>query len=73
MNKTTSIPTDIRTETDLLGSVEIPAANLYGINAVRGVENLTVSAAISVPAKNSPRHLRCANGRRRWPIMMSAC
>lgn len=44
MNKTTSIVTDLRTETDLLGSVDIPATRLYGINAVRGVENLTVSA-----------------------------
>lgn len=32
-----------RTETDLLGSVELPDAALYGINAVRGVQNLTVS------------------------------
>jgi aspartate ammonia-lyase len=32
-----------RTETDLLGSLEIPAAALYGINTLRGVHNLSVS------------------------------
>lgn len=32
-----------RTETDLLGEVSLPAGALYGVNTVRGVENLTVS------------------------------
>ena len=33
-----------RTETDMLGEVEIPAGALYGIHTVRGVRNLTVSS-----------------------------
>ncbi|TDP74535.1 hypothetical protein [Roseateles toxinivorans] len=32
-----------RTETDLLERLELPAAALYGINTLRGVQNLTVS------------------------------
>lgn len=36
--------THTRKETDLLGEVEIPSSALYGINTVRGVQNLTVSS-----------------------------
>lgn len=36
--------THTRKETDFLGEVEIPASALYGINTVRGVQNLTVSS-----------------------------
>jgi aspartate ammonia-lyase len=36
--------THTRTETDLLGDLEIPASALYGIHTVRGVQNLTVSS-----------------------------
>lgn len=32
-----------RTESDYLGAVQIPADALYGVNAVRGVHNLTIS------------------------------
>lgn len=34
---------DTRTESDLLGSIELPEEALYGINTWRGVKNLTVS------------------------------
>jgi aspartate ammonia-lyase len=33
-----------RTERDYIGEVRIPANKLYGVNTVRGVENLTVSS-----------------------------
>ena len=33
-----------RTESDYVGEVRIPANKLYGVNTVRGVENLTVSS-----------------------------
>lgn len=33
-----------RTEQDYVGKVTIPADKLYGVNTVRGIENLTVSA-----------------------------
>lgn len=41
MNKLT--PGEQRTEQDYVGEVIIPADKLYGVNTVRGVENLTVS------------------------------
>jgi aspartate ammonia-lyase len=41
MNKPTKAET--RTERDYVGEVEIPSDKLYGVNSVRGVDNLTVS------------------------------
>ncbi|RQR22615.1 aspartate ammonia-lyase [Burkholderia sp. Bp9143] len=35
--------TETRTERDYVGEVAIPAGKLYGVNSVRGVDNLTVS------------------------------
>ncbi|MCO7515972.1 aspartate ammonia-lyase [Pseudomonas guariconensis] len=34
---------DVRVEQDYVGDVQIPASKLYGVNSVRGFDNLTVS------------------------------
>ena len=39
-----SIAPSTRIETDYLGEVEVNATDLFGVNAIRGVENLTVSS-----------------------------
>ena len=33
----------MRTESDLLGSVELPADVLYGVQTLRGIENFRIS------------------------------
>jgi aspartate ammonia-lyase len=35
---------EVRIERDYVGEVAIPADKLYGVNTVRGVDNLTVSS-----------------------------
>src|SRR5215471_2814417 len=41
MNNATHVET--RTESDYVGEVRIPMDKLYGVNSVRGFENLTVA------------------------------
>ena len=44
MNKTTSkLSSDTRTEHDLIGAMEIPAASYFGIQTLRAVENFGIS------------------------------
>ncbi|WP_321852398.1 aspartate ammonia-lyase [Burkholderia diffusa] len=39
----TQLKSEMRTERDYVGEVEIPTDKLYGVNSVRGADNLTVS------------------------------